>query len=496
MIRNSILNNELISWIWGSKYELDVTTFLPTNVPYPEIPISFGELRSRIPTIESIYESIEPAYEKFMLKIDETVYGLEKSVDFFRRDMKWKVLNLRNIPSLLPEDYNPPQYIGSNINVRDLESEKELHANLSNVSDIDFFLLFNFITVSSLILKSFVVRSTSALDEFLKFKNNFTSAASEIEMPKINITAIKDRTSNVNLSFENMTEPDIEFELWFLKFGSISDVLFLVDFVFRSYFTIRMFFKYWDVGSIKLPEIDVRVHKEIKNPFKMSNGRLIFLLFTNPLIGALMFAVVLIWVLSFVSSVYTPLYVEYSNGCIPADGNGTFTTANIYSMSYNLAYQSGSSSLLKELESFDSERTSMCSKLYTSSVTKQNQDMLQLRSYSKSLESTNEQVELFKKCINSESIDEMFHLACCGRVGYEECSDDNSTKYTCPLNNDLEKPIPYNLPGKVKIAILNRNLTILFLLESTLITILSDTKANICLRSHALTSLKEIPSGI
>ncbi len=133
-IRQSILGDPLISWIWGSEYELDVTTFLPTEIPYPEFPISLNELAARIPTIDSFYPAIEPALAKFLLKVDEIEHGIRKSIQFFKEDIKWKVIDISNLPSMLPEDYNPPKYVGSNNDIRDLNAEKELHTNISNVS--------------------------------------------------------------------------------------------------------------------------------------------------------------------------------------------------------------------------------------------------------------------------------------------------------------------------------------------------------------------------
>lgn len=303
-----------------------------------------------------------------------------------------------------------------------------------------------------MISQRFVSRSTSALNEFSKYRKNFTGALAEIDIPKVNISSVRTQLSNVDLSFESMKKPNFEFDLWFFKFASISDILFLLDFVMRSYFSIRMFFKYWDAGSVKLPEVDVRLHKEIKNPFKMSNGRLVILLFTNPLIGIFILAIVVTWVLTFASSVYTPLYLEYTNGCVPANGSGTFTTANIYSTSYNFAYQEGSSSLVKGLETFDEERASMCSKLYTTSVTKQNEDLFRMNSFSKSVEVTNNQMKLLDKCINLDEADAQFQSACCGQTGYDKCDALNSTQqYLCPMNNRAKVPIPYNSPGEINI---------------------------------------------
>ncbi len=271
-------------------------------------------------------------------------------------------------------------------------------------------------------------------------------------MPSVNISNIQNRITNVDLSFESLMKPDLEFDLWFIKFASVSELLFMLDFVFRAYLTIRMFFKYWDAGSIKLPEIDVRKHREVKNPFHMSNGRFVILLFTNPLIGALLTMLVGTWVLTFASSVYTPLYLEYTNGCVPQDGNGTFITSNIYSMVYNFAYQDGSSSLVSGMELFDTERSSRCSSLYAKTASKQNDDILQISSFSKSLEITSEKMELLEKCIDIDLANTQFESACCGEDGYSECSANstltNESSHVCPMDERYGDPSPFNTPGK------------------------------------------------
>lgn len=283
----------------------------------------------------------------------------------------------------------------------------------------------------------------------------------------MNISNVQNHISNVDISFEKWMKPSLDFDLWFLKFASLSDVLFLLDFGFRIYFSFRLFFKYWDAGSIRLPEVDVRRHKEVKNPFKMSKGRMIILLFTNPLVGAFLLGLISLWIVSLASSVYTPLYKEYINGCVPWYGNGTFITSNVYSMAYNFAYQEGSSSLVKGIENFDDKRTTMCSSLYSESATKQNNDMLQIDSLSKSLEATGIHMVRLDRCLDTDRLDALFRQACCGQMGYEECSDSviggaiNMTttnitnvngRYICPMKStaDPDILIPYTEPGKYK----------------------------------------------
>ena len=245
--------------------------------------------------------------------------------------------------------------------------------------------------------------------------------------------------------------PNLDFDLWFLKFASVSDMLYLLDFVFRIYFSIRLFFKYWDAGSIKIPDVDVRLYKEVKNPFKMSNGRLIILLFTNPLIGVFLMIFVGTWVVTVVSSVYTPLYMEYVNGCVPQHGNGTFMTANVYSAAYNFAYQEGSTSLVKGIKKFDRERSSRCSSMYAASATKENDDMLQIDSFAKSLLVTNDHMERLRKCLDIARLDMQFQSACCGKTGYKSCNNttpSDEKQYICPMQESLNGSMPFREPGE------------------------------------------------
>ncbi len=77
----------------------------------------------------------------------------------------------------------------------------------------------------------------------------------------------------------------------------------------------------------------------------MSPGRVIALLITNPLTATVFSVVIFTWTTIVIASIYSPFYKDYVVGCIPAFGNGTFFTQNLYSMGYNHAYHDGSSAL-------------------------------------------------------------------------------------------------------------------------------------------------------
>ena len=263
------------------------------------------------------------------------------------------------------------------------------------------------------------------------------------------MTAIKTKITNFDISFEGLRAPTIDFDIWLIEIVSVGDLFFLVDWVFRVYFTIRLCFKYWDVSSVKIPQVDIRTEKEVFNPFKLNHGRLFFLVVSNPLVGALLASTIVIWILAFSTSVYIPIFEEYRSGCIPQDANGTFVAENIYSSAYNFAYRDGSSSLVKGADTFETTKSNTCASMFTSSATKQNDNAGNYGAFSRSIQTVGYQMSLFEKCIDKELADAQFSLACCSQAGYARCDDGrDASPLTCPMDNQLIPSIPYSPPGK------------------------------------------------
>ncbi len=292
-------------------------------------------------------------------------------------------------------------------------------------------------------------QSTLALDTFANAQSTNGTTNVTRSLPKLNFTAVKSTISNVDLNFERLKAPSLDFNLWFLEITSIVDFAFLVDYAFRIYFTIRLCFKYWDAGYIKLPPADVRTQKEIKNPFKQSNGRLLINLLTNPLVGGMLVGSIVAWFVGLATSAYLPLFREYRSGCIPNGGNGTFVAENLFTSSYNFAYREGSSILVKRVDKIELERTNTCSVNTVSSTKKQNDDSDMLTSFKNSIQSAQGPMGLFERCIDSELTDALFRVACCNQTGYEIC-DDSVPPYVCPFRAsfEFEPPLPFSPPGE------------------------------------------------
>merc|ERR1712167_62424 len=77
---------------------------------------------------------------------------------------------------------------------------------------------------------------------------------------------------------------------------------------------------------------------------------------------------------------YLPLYCEYYEGCVAKEGNGTFVTQNLFSISYNYAAEDGNQDYFNGLEDYNLVRTDYCAEYSTSTQEQQQEDLLYLTS--------------------------------------------------------------------------------------------------------------------
>lgn len=309
------------------------------------------------------------------------------------------------------------------------------------------------------LFKAFIVESEDTINHVADASHpNNTQTLFSFDSTKVNMTTIQSNLRGFDITFERLTSPGLAFDIWFLKFSSISDLLYLIDYAFRIFFTIRMCYKFWRVSEIKMPKVDIRTQKEVTNPFKMSNGRLVISFFTNPLVGAFLGSIIAFATVATVMSVYLPLFKEYRNGCVPHGTNGTFIGENMYSSAYNFAYQEGSSSLLKGAKSLDIFKTKICTPLHVSSVKKYNEHLANSASNSQIIARVSSQMGTLGRCIDTDISDLEYIEACCDHTGYGSCINSTLLKLACPL--DLRKtPVePYSPPGIEPLACTNNTI--------------------------------------
>lgn len=229
------------------------------------------------------------------------------------------------------------------------------------------------------------------------------------------------------------------------------DILFLVDFGFRIYFSIRLFFKYWSVSSIKLPEIDVRTEKDFHtmNPLKWSYGKIVFTVIVNPITGMLLGLVLVTLIIRFASDIVFPLVADYEKGCVANAFEGTFLSANLYSFAYNFAYNDGSSILVDGLKNLETRRTNLCFDNVSPSITKYNDDMSYFNQTMLMVSTLGRQFDKYSECVDTTTFDNQISTTCCIDIDDDEihsCSETSNQSMTCPIDFDEST---FTLPGKV-----------------------------------------------
>eukprot|EP00586_Coscinodiscus_wailesii_P015898 CAMPEP_0172506782 /NCGR_PEP_ID=MMETSP1066-20121228/198223_1 /TAXON_ID=671091 /ORGANISM="Coscinodiscus wailesii, Strain CCMP2513" /LENGTH=816 /DNA_ID=CAMNT_0013283975 /DNA_START=430 /DNA_END=2880 /DNA_ORIENTATION=+ len=400
----------------GSLFDVSSSSFLAVDVSFPTSVPSFDDL----PSIESIWTHVEPLFDTFIRRLEDIFDTIEL------QDVQIKA-NIQNmiddIPRVLPDDYNPPVYHEGG----SMTDEKKRHEQRS---------------------KEFLQRAAVTLDTLSSLSSTVTTDLPE--PPVLNTTNSTPHRSNITLSFEDLTPPKLDIKLWFLQFTSLSQLLFFIDFAIRGYQSLKILFKFGSVGTLRLPEIDLRVYKEERNWCRMSSPRILLSIVTSPITGLALVAVVLSYGVSLASSLYSPFYQNYMQGCVAPSSstNGSFVTANLFSMAYNHAGRVGNARLVEGLEEFDRLRVETCAMYQSDSQQRHNENIMILNALQYSFNKTKQDVDLLRACLDTEAINEILNRECCGRQGYDECATGELAGSNCPLNELSEIPVPLPSPAE------------------------------------------------
>jgi len=407
---------------WGGWFDMELNTFFPDDVEWP-VAITFEE----IPDVSEVWDKVAPALDAFYVNLTKA------QRDAYLLGKKWKKDvsdQLDKLPDIMPEDYNPPQYVGADDTVMNVTAEKKRHKDRSN---------------------GFIDQAAVALDAFAEL-SQYTEENFNPPTVTFNFTDFRDKMSEFNFSFETLQASAIDFKLWFVQFGSLSSMLFYADFLFRAYQTIRLLYYYWGRGGLNIPDVDVTADQEPSNPFKLSTPRLFALIISNPMTPAFIAMVFTIWGSALLSSIYSPLYNEYLTGCVQKvegiENNGTFLTENLFAISYNYASQDGNTATFAGLDAYDVQRAEICSQYGSNSANRQNEDLGVLASLKESHSQSANGLALYTGCIDASYLDGQFQDACCGLDGYEVCSGGSDEQInSCPLNSLVSPTVPYSLPS-------------------------------------------------
>eukprot|EP00804_Cyclotella_cryptica_P023510 CCRYP_012162-RA/>CCRYP_012162-RA protein AED:0.10 eAED:0.10 QI:1559/1/1/1/0.75/0.4/5/1441/846 len=429
------VNNSVTKWIIdtffaGDWFYVSLSDMTPVDVTFPDINQIFTDIGT-FKSIKDMWADVLPNIDDFYLKLGSVTDGINaRFADLITRIQRAYSVSVQLAPMLIPDDYDPPIYEGTSDQATNPVEEVSLFEDKRDL---------------------FVSQSRAALGMFSGIGNRYNESGIDVNIPSFNITEIKSKVTTVNLNFESLQQPDIDFDLWFLQFSSLLDRMVTLDYVFRAYMTIKLILSYWFATSLAMPQIDIRVNKDIKNPFRMHPARAIMSFITSPMGGFIIFVSVSLWLAIIVTALYIPLFQSYVSGCVDNEGNGTFITKNLFSLSYNHAYQEGSGLLLNGMDAFDLKRGDTCSSRYASSATLQNNMKSNFTAYANFHKELKENMGLAQRCIDVEKLNSSFLEACCGYPTYPTCAVVGQVhNIACPIDDRREImtiQMPYELPG-------------------------------------------------
>ncbi len=410
---NNVVTQAIIGLFAGNWFDISATDFLAVDVAFPDVDSIFTSI-GNFESIESLWDKVAPSVSDYYYNVADITDGLKTRFD----DMVDGLVDayskrVRLVSFYIPEDYDPPQYVGT-IDVHNNADEEALHFAQKS--------------------KTFQSKSRETLGLFSGIGGQYDEDELDMNVPTFNITEIKNKASNVELNFEDFHQPDFDFDLWFLNLAYLSDALVLADYIFRAYVSLRLLSRYWSTTSLAMPEIDIRSNKATKNPFRHPFLAAITFV-TSPIGGFIIFVGSSAWLIGIITTLYVPLLQQYTSGCMRL-GDGTFLTNNLYSFAYNHAYQDGSGLLVEGMDAYDIKRGDSCTSRYASSVNLQNNMNANLTAYTNFYQELSQDMGLSRRCVDSDLLDTMFLYACW-----------DPDHWMCPIDERFDPPQPFELPG-------------------------------------------------
>ena len=422
---NNRVTKAVIGFFSGAWFDVTPTDFKAVDVPFPDVENIFSSIVGTFDSIDSMWMDVVPNVNDYFDKFSSISKELEARfydmVDGIANDYNFTA---RLVSLSIPEDYDPPQYVGSMELYDSVEEEAKVFAEKS---------------------KAFRSKSRETLGLFSGIGGQYDEDELDMNVPTFNMTEIKNKVTNIELNFESFQQPDFDYDLWFKQLNFLSSGFELVDYIIRGYISARLLSKYWFATSLPMPQIDIRSYTKMKNPFRQNPVLATLSFLTSPIGGFMLFVASSSWLIGMVVALYVPLLRQYSSGCLRL-GDGTFLTNNLYSFAYNHAYQDGSALLVEGMDMYDSKRMESCTARYTSSVNLQNNMNANLTAYTNFYQGLAQNMGLSRRCVDSEELDALFLDACCGLGSYPVCQS-TSTQHTCPIDNRLDSPLPFDLPG-------------------------------------------------
>ena len=393
-------------------FNMDMSDFVAGVPATPNLPATW-----ELPGATAAYEGVQRAYDEFVANITLASEETRRIAREMAEEMQESV---ENMPDFSLDDYNPPEWSYSY--APDAGNISQQHRDEG---------------------EAFLGKMAVSLDAYAELSQY---SEPDYEFPTYNFSIADEGYSfyeNLYFRFERFASPQVNFKFLMLNLGDVNVLFILFDYVWRSYRSFYLFRTFWKRSGLAMPDADMRVDRDENKMLQMNQCQLFLTLLTNVYVSALIGVSFLTILCIYLAQGYLPLYCEYYEGCVAKEGNGTFVTQNLFSISYNYAAEDGNQDYFNGLEDYNLVRTDYCAEYSTSTQEQQQEDLLYLTSLKNAHASTKQDVWLMAQCVDAAAMDEKFERACCGLQGYEACSYygyDGNSSLVCPLNPVTHTP--------------------------------------------------------
>lgn len=187
------------------------------------------------------------------------------------------------------------------------------------------------------------------MDETISFAANISSS-------RLDSTAASDYIA----SWVDYSYADLDFMSLLQSLLTLQGVLFLFDYIYRSYQTLRLVSKFWSRGVVKLPKIDTRMKKPEINQKAFIMTEWFFQLlpfFGLQILIIVLFVTAVVWI---ISGILIPEYNGYIAACVDHTAESTYISRNLYSFAYNYAAMDGNANIAQGLSEYDLRVSEYC----------------------------------------------------------------------------------------------------------------------------------------
>ena len=403
-----------------------------------------------VPTLDAVWTGVVPALDLFVRNL--TLASLQTNL----RALKWAVALETSLQAwdVLPDDYNPPAYVGSDGTATSVQAEAEAHNALAD---------------------SFVARTATSLDAFDSY-NDYVGSQAPTNVSRTNVTTLVDRLPrfdfSFNLKYETLAAPDFDLDAVLRIFDRLPSLALATDTIYRVYSSLHILWRFrHQATAVKLPTVDFRPDRLLLRRMStcwatlqlLHPRRLLAWVLASRYLPYLLLSAVLFPVLTYLIALYVAAYYDYQKGCVfrnlsLAQPRYSFVTRTLNSLAFNAAAFQGNQAMYDGLKTYNQRRAQYCADYGKAAQTTQ----LNAERYLETLQGAQQEslgnVQLLAACLDVPALDAGFEAGCCGEAyrnvtaapfdsvsppfQYPSCGGGGPNT-SCPVNTNYDPSRPY-----------------------------------------------------